>query len=77
MRFKTDTQRKPKGYQERLDKFASEYDCTFGWLHWRRPDGHVMNKLRALGSGISVMGDWCETKEQAVDNIFKKIEEDE
>ena len=75
--MKINRQEKPKGYQARLDEFSREYDVTFSWLHWRHPDGELRHRLRALGSGISLMGDWCETKEEAVNNIFKHIEEDE
>ncbi len=75
MKFKT--QLKTKDYQSRLDEFSREYDVQFSWLHWRHPDGELRHKLRALGSGISLMGDWQETKAQAVDDIFKKINEDD
>jgi hypothetical protein len=77
LRLKDNTQTKVPAYQKRLDDFADEYDVKFSWLHWRHPDGELRHKLRALGSGVSVLGDWCETKEEAVDNIFKKIESDD
>ncbi len=63
-------------YQQRLDDFAQEYDVKFGWYHWACPDGSTKHRIRAIGSGISVMGDWQGTHAQAVDDIFKKIEED-
>ena len=67
----------PGTYQQRLDDFAKEYYATFSWLHWRHPSGELRHKLRVLGSGLSLMGDWQETKALAVENIFLKIKAEE
>jgi len=69
-----------KEAQRRLDQFAGEYECKFSHYMWRRYDDslkHRINAMGQMGSGISIIGTWCDSFAEAVDQVFSKIESED
>ncbi len=70
---------KHKDPQKRLDDFSAEYEVKFSHYMWRHHSGelkHRVNAMGTMGTGLSIIGDWCDSFAEAVDQIFSKIEEE-
>ena len=69
-----------KEAQRRLDEFSGEYEVKFSHYMWRHHSGNLKHRVNAMGhmgSGISIIGTWCDSFSEAVDQVFKNIESED